>query len=272
MILPFTKRTFFGLFFVTVFALPLQGFTTKELENFHDKSTKAQIGLLSIFTGSISLSRLCNAKTFDNSYFDNRIGYFVLSASSVDRFFNTYGHSIDAALNLLQKPSDIAGSALEMDKSLAKELLHAGAQTAMHWYSFNQMAGDIGIKTADTAVFNKINQLVKARFPGIDQQLKRRIMRIISMAIMRYFIFKLQYMIVIDELFKSYPDHNHLYQYPSALQRISGTLRSSSFLEWTVDHVLTECAGAIVASLIDDTVKNTKAATSGNSVVAASAA
>lgn len=248
------KSVLNGLLLTASLALPLQAkfeitvpskVTTQGLKKYFDLSTKAETGLYLAAATGVQVSKLCDPRP-ESRYKQPR----------TDNFLNRYDTAINAGMTLLGKPSDVVGSALELPKSWPKELSQAVAVLSIGKVPLEIAALQLFVKSVDTAMFNKVNQLVNARFPGADKQAQRRVMRVVVMAMGRYFT-QLMSTVVINACadvvpskistasLSSWNDFNH-----TVLQSFAG--------QETIEHILTECAGAVLANMIDDSVKSAK--------------
>ncbi len=159
-------------------------------------------------------------------------------------------NATNIALVLLGKPSDIVGSALELPKSWRKVFSQELATSALKRTKIEATMLNLFTKTLDTALFNKVNALVNAKFPGGHHQMNRRVMRLVAMATARYFVQLIQSLLLDINVGKplrminsnrlaSWDDfHAYVIQNPAG--------------EAVLEHLLTECAGAVLAQLIDD--------------------
>jgi len=225
-----------GLLLIASLSLSLQAaVTTQGLKKFYDCSVNTETKLYLGTTVAVQGIRL-----FEDPN----------APSEIQASLKSYDKATDIGLILIGKPSDIVGSALELPKSWRKVLSQELATSALKRTKIETTVLNLFTKTLDTALFNKVNELVNAKFPGAHQQMKRRVMRLVTMATARYFVQLIQSLVLEINVGKALPmiNSNRL----SSWEAFHAYVIQNPAGEAVLEHLLTECAGAALAQLIDD--------------------
>ena len=257
------KNLLNGLLLTASLSLSLQAaVTTQGLKQYFDYSVKAETALYLGTAGAIELARFTEPAKGQPGYGDaNQRVVENLQAGTL-------------AMHIAGKASDVVGSALELPQSLKKNCSRAWlvsiATAAGEEHLLMEQAKaskkpekspdltfavrvvSTGVIALDTLLFNKVNELVNNRFPGAHLQTKRRVVRVVSMAAARYFMYLFVNLatevMMKKNLLGPVPSGNEI----TSIDSFSRVLLLSKFGKATVDHILTECAGAALAQLIDD--------------------
>jgi hypothetical protein len=146
--------------------------------------------------------------------------------------------------NALQLPRDIVGAALEKPKSFIGQSMQAAAIARL---AADKLVPSVLESLFDSAVFNAVNVLVLHCCPAAEWQSLRRITRIVNMAMVRYGVLLFTQGIISST--RSVNDNAQSVAHKDALAAQAATC----FYAKTLYHIFTECAGAVVKGMIDDT-------------------
>jgi hypothetical protein len=243
-----TKKSLLnGLLLAASFSLPLQAaVTTEGLKKYYDSSVKAETALCLGTAAAIEVARFTEPADKTNPGFGK-------VAEQVREHMNTG----IMGMHLVGKMSDIVGSALELPQSLMKNCSQSWLKTTAVAaikpdFTLTVRVFDTAVVALNTLLFNKVNELVNNRFPGARQQTKRRLVRIASMAAARYFMYLFANIVTEVALgessFGNVPSGKPI----TSIDAFNKALLASHFGQVTIDHIATECAGAALAQLIDD--------------------
>ena len=166
-----------------------------------------------------------------------------------DRWFSSQNIEDMAYLTLIsQIPNDVVRVALERNRSWWIEISQQ-AVLARSFESVQDAAGVCGAKLLDTVLYNKINQIIHAKYPALDDQVKRRVLRVVCMTIVRLAIFALAHGII--ERTKPQADF-----WGVVMDEQDERHGTANFIFGVVvaHHVLTECAGAVLFHRINDAI------------------
>ena len=239
-----TKKLLHGLALILGLSLPLHAVTTEELKKFFAVSTKTETALYLATAAGVTVAKCCEKGA---------------NAGATEAYLKDHSNAVMQVITLVSKPSDIVGSALELPKSwpkmISQELAVAIAQVGTVESPGVRLPDELVVLDAigrviDTAIFNKVNELVNKHLPEADQQVKRRIMRVVLMIAPRYAL-QLVGMLILDWMVgMQVPQINtgDLASWAIFNQRVL----QSSVGQMTIEHIIIECAGAVLAELIDN--------------------
>ena len=166
-----------------------------------------------------------------------------------DRWFSSQNIEDMGLLMLMsQIPNDVVRMTLERNRSWLLEISQQ-AVLLRSLESFEDAIGAFGIKMIDTAVFNHLNQMLHTKFPSTDDQIKRRILRVLGMTIARAALCGLAH-----ELVERTKQKTDFWGEAVGEQLQRHTLVNQLFGAVVCYHLVTETMGALLAHLIVEPV------------------